>query len=377
MKKYYIAAIASCALLLPGGCAREKGGHGPADRPHVVMTGSMEQAKTETETRARIVPADGLPDRQLAVGIVTVNYTTADPAVDQPDLAAWSGTTADITRGFFGGPGINPSEVLDGQIEYTNEDGTAIQKTFYDESGEYYFTRVYHPFLNDAGDHISRIEQTGDGAEIVISELDGSQDVMCSNLAWGNVDNVKMKTAAAPDGEVVLSHMFSQFRIKVKAENEKAATQFGSVDDFVLRFQPASIGINMMTLGIAPSDEQTDYPMVGFSPFALFTEESGVRVAKPGTFDIRHPDGALDRAAESPVDAGYVMAPPATMFRFEALTADHMWVFAEVSFATGEDPFATSVPGTAYNITVTLMESYEILLEVEPVIYHWMDSVFD
>lgn len=375
MKRTYIAIISVCVLALPGGCVEEKSRPSPEDRPHVVINGSLE--KTKTDSRAQIVPNNGLPTKQLAVGIATVSYTTADPAVDQPDLGAWSGSTTELMRGFFGGPGINPPTVLDGQIAYTNEDGSAIQKIFYDDAGEYYFLRVCHPFLNDSGERIQTLRQTTGGAEVVVSQLDGSQDIMCSNLAWGNVDNVEVKTAAMPNGEVVLSHMFSLFRIRVKAENAKAATQFGEIEDFVLRFQPASVGINMTNLDITPSNEQVDYQTVGFTPFALYTEQNGVRVAIPGAHDVRNPDGSLSTPAASPVEAGYVMALPATTFRFEALTTDRLWIHANVSFATAEDQFATSVPGTAYDVIITLMESYEIQWEVQPVKNWWYDSVFD
>ncbi len=379
MKRTCFIAVGILALSLSGGCTEEKPGPGPdpENRPSVVMSGRLEQQ--DAASRARIIPdAQGLPPTQLTVGIATVGYTSADPAVDQPGTAAWSGTTVSLSRGYFGGPGLNPPTVSTGEIQFTDEDGTRIQRMLYDEGGEYYFAHVYHPFVNASGDPVSKIQPTAEGASLVISGLDGSQDVMFSNLAWGNVDHVEMTTAAVPNSEVILSHMFSLFRVKVKAESEKAATQFGQIEDFILRFQPAGVGIDMISLDVTPSSsDRTDYPMVGFAQFALFSMEGGVRVAKPGVFDVRNPDGSMLRDAETPLDAGYVMALPATGFRFEALTEDRLWVQANVSFATTEDAFAKSAPGTAYDVVITLMESYEVQWEVQPVKYWWLDSVFD
>ncbi len=352
MRKIYILICILCT-----GCADDSGApleH--EDRPHIVMTARMESEAAGT--RARIDPdGNGFPPVQLPVGIVTVNHTIADPAADpaayRPGLTQWAGSTVMSRRGYFGGPGLNTTAVTNGEIEYTNDEGTAIQRVFYEDNGTWYFSRVFYPLLEEStGAPISEIVQTPRGAEVSISPLDGSQDVMCSNLAWGNVDNPVMSTDA-PGGEIVLSHLFSLLKVQVKVENDRAATQFGAINEIVLRFQPAGVRINMMNLALSPSELQVDYPLV----------------SAPGVMPIT--------VGTSAVDAGYVMAPPATAFRFEAMTARRRWVHANLNFATQIAPSAMSIPGTAYEVVITLMESYEVVVGVQPIGNWYMDSVLD
>lgn len=364
-----IALAGFFSLALWGGCGKEKPAETAETRVAVVMNGGISRSGT---TRGQIVPnAAGLPDEQLDVAIITVNYRTADPTLDQPDLPAWSGSTADITRGYFGedsgAPGVipfaqRPGKPIDsGKIEYTNDSGTTIQRVFYDETGEHYFVRVVYPYAN------AEFTQSVNGAGVIFSELDGSQDIMASNLGWGNMHSPVIKTnykddipeTVTGDSIIVMSHLFSLFRIKLVAENTDVIDQYGKILDVRLIDQPSSIRVDMMEIRLeTESALDTPYHPKDF----------------PGT--------GLDLTT-SAVDAGYVMAMPAQKFTLEARSQNRLWLSADLDFSTLEDPLATSAPGRMYDITIRFMEAYEIELEAEPLEGEdehkewWMDSVFD
>lgn len=348
MKKLLIltafTGLFSIAVL--GGCSKEHTNTPAPKNVEVVITGSLNDI---SGTKSQIIPdADGLPDEQLTVGIVTVNYRTDDPADNQPGITAWRSTTADITRGYFGGPGLNASPVENGEIQYTNEEGTAIQKVFYDETGEHYFMRVYYPYEED--EEFTQFIQTEGGAAVVF-EMDGQKDIMCSNLGWGNVYNPRVVTSAE-GAPMVFSHMLSLFRIKVKAENARAAEQYGKITGAMMYQQPKYTIVDMMNRGIRPyTDEKENYYAVDFEELpGLTTDEQ---------------------------DVGYIMAMPGQEFIIAAKSEKRRWLSAILNFSTDEDPFRTSAPGTMYDVTLKFMESYQVHLEVEEAKEWWMDSEFD
>lgn len=335
-RPYIIFALFSVALL--GGCERER----PVPQVvEVVINGGISNTRAEM---GQIIPQDGLPEEQLSVGIVTVNFRTSDPTTIQPDVNAWKGTSADFTRGYFGGPGLGASPVTNGEIKYTNEYGTVIQKVFYDETGEHYFIRVVYPYQD------AELIQTDNGAAVVFSELDGSQDILCSNLGWGNITNPEISTNET-DRVVIFSHMLSLFRIKIEPENETAAAQYGLIKSIRIIDQPSSIIVGMIDLATeAYSSGDTDYYCVGFTPCGL---------------------------TSGPVDAGYIMALPERKFTIEAETQNRLWLSVELDFATALEPYKTSAAGTVYDVTVKFMESYELKLEVSEAKEWWMNSEFD
>lgn len=326
----------------------------------VIINGALPTPKS---SRAQIVPQNGLPTEKLDVAIITVNFETDDPENIQPDLAAWRGSTADITRGYFGGPGINATTITNGEIKYTNEDGDMVQKVFYEENGEYYFVRVVYPYQKDS------FIQTGNGAAMVISGIDGSVDVLCSNLGWGNIDQPEVETNAT-NKRILFSHMFSLFRIKLKPENESVASklgengemilgQYGEIQKVRLANQPESVVIDMIDLAMdAYSYYDTPYYAVGFEPFYLTMSED----ATP---------------APVTVNAGYIMAMPGRDFTFEVYSKERLWLSADLSFATETDPYKTSEPGKIYDIILELGEGYEMIVEAAEAKEWWQDSVFD
>ncbi len=178
MRTIRIAFVSAFAALFCVGCASDN--HTPDngdDRPYVVMNGSLETVE-QTPSRSAIDPrdADGLPNAPLTVGIMTLNYTTSDPTTDKPNEVAWMSSTANLSRGYFGGPGVNAPVVENGEINYTNETGSAIRKLFYDEGGEYYFTRVVYPFVASREDQtrIANPNHVAGKPKIKTRRFDGS-----------------------------------------------------------------------------------------------------------------------------------------------------------------------------------------------------------
>ncbi len=377
MNRKYIIILALLPILLSG-CVKDKPTTPAGKKVEVVMNGAVKRAGT-TRGDGRIDPVNGLPPKQLIIGVATLNYTTSDAVNNQPDDIAWGDATADWAPAFFGGPDYyyptNPSYIPeDGVIKYLREDLTGTQIVFYDEGGQYYYVRALYPWTN------TRSIQTANGYSIVFENLNGSTDVMCSNLGWGNKDNEVITTSytdsdpSTPDNVLVMSHMFSLFRVKFVAENAAAAAQFGTLMDGRLANQPSSVRINMVDASLYAVSRNTvpwvNYPAVDFPT-------GGV----PANATTPLPVDGVD----TPVAAGYVMAMPATNFTFEIYSSKRLWLTNSYSFAIPDtpgvpdsgDPYATSKAGYVYDVTIKFMESYELVLKIEDVTEWWMDSIFD
>jgi hypothetical protein len=378
MKKYYIKPVLLGMLFLfalLSGCEKQNEPVPVQERMQVRMNGTLSpvglSAKSTRVTTivGRVDPdAYGLPAEQLDVAIITVNYDTADPGTDQPGTADWSGQTADITRGFFGSmPGrtiLNDNEKpTNGQIEYTNSEGTQVQRVFYDDLGSHYFIRVLYPYEN------TEFIQTVQGAAVVFYDLDGSQDIMSSNLGWGNIDAPVIQTGLNsipnPDynpshpsnpyeppfiSSIVLSHMFSLLQFKVMPENVGVSPYYGEIEEIVIREQPTTVRMSMVDLSMTPHD---DAEFIDF--YALDLEPIDLESVLPG----------------APEDAGYLMVLPASSFRIEAYTTGRGWIGADFSF---DNP---TEPGKIYEITLKFMEAAEVIITATAVDEWWMDSELD
>lgn len=342
------------------GCGKDNGGtdiEKDESGVEIVINGGISKGPA-TKGDGRIdpqgAPYAGLPPHKLDVGIVTVNYTTVNPLIDQPTLAAWSGSTADITRGYFGGDGVNgPNSTIitTGEIFYTSDDGMAVQKVFYDETGQHYFVRVIYPYDN------AEFTQTSNGAGILFSDMDGSNDIMCSNLGWGNLYNPEIRTGdAGTDSIIILSHMLSLFRVNLEIEAD-AQGQYGQIESVRIAGQPDEVVVDMMDPAIyaSVSSSLTDYYTIGFTPFSFASL----------------PDPTVI------VPAGYVMVMPSQTFTVEIKSEKRLWLSAEIDFTTAEDPFATSAAGTIYDINLTLREAYQMEVDIVSADEWWMDTVFD
>lgn len=397
--KIAIAGLASTLLL--GGCAKEElDSSRTTERVSVVMKGGL----TRLTTRAIINPQDqypngGLPPQQLDINIITVNYTTNSPAdagtdvegEGQPNLEAWSGQTADVTRGFFGentvftsthngnpiipaGDRGEPNKPDNGRIEYTDEGGTSIQKVFYDENGEYYFVRLFYPYDNDENTEFETeftSSTAGLGASIIFHNVDGSQDILCSNLGWGNIFNPLITTNDddESEGEIVFSHMLSLFRIYIKPDNEVVVKgnptalqdggQYGKITGVQVVRQPSTLiadarsgNIQALNDPFETSYQANEFPTDGY--FYLTGDDSGPIFA-PHT-----------------VDAGYIIVYPGlNEYRIEVQTEKHKWVHGDLIFTNPPEP------GKEYKITITLKEAYEMEIIETEVKDWWMDHVFN
>lgn len=337
----------------------------PAGREKVEVEMNGRLART-VQSKGPISPrlgSGGLPEEQLAVAVITVNFTTSDPETLQPGLAAWRGSTADITRGYFGGPGIGATEITNGEIKYTNEDGDLVQRVFYDENGEYYFIRVLYPYLT------SEFTQTDRGAGMVFYDVDGHQDILCTNLGWGNIDQPVIQTSykidpespepAEGDGVFVFSHLLSQFRINVVAESAVAVHQYGKIKNIRIIEQPGVIKVDMIDLATTSYDDSdTDYYLEDFQLDSL------------PSYNTALPNNGY-------TTAGSLMLLPARKFTIEAET-DRLWLTAHFDFATEDDANAITSPGTIYDINLKFMEGYEMDVKVDSITNQWwMDHEFN
>lgn len=391
MKAIYIktAILGALFAALLGGCAKDKTNvpRSPeTEKVAVVIKGGM-KGVVPSRSRGVIDPQAGLPPVQLDVNIITVNYTTADPLMDQPGPAAWQGQTADVTRGFFGEnagytaahnnnplipegdrEGFKPDN---GRIEYTDEDGSAVQKVFYDEGGEYYFVRIFHPYENT--EFTSSMGTLG--ASIIFNEVDGNQDILCSNLGWGNIYNPEVETAAGKTG-LVFSHMLSLFRLYITAENDQVVNgtppppvegstiigtgQYGQISNARIRFQPGAL--------IADAMDGEIIPLPG-DPL----EKEYFANEFPTPFSLESKDIAPFPGRGEPRYAGYIMVLPGqSEYRLEVLT-ERMWAYGDLKFAEGKEP----LPGKVYDITLEMKESYELKVVPSDPTDWWMDHVFD
>lgn len=353
---YPTIALLAALTLLSGGCNRENTAP-PKEKVEVVMNGGFQVPET---TKAQITPVNNLPTNQLDVIIVTVNYTTADPVNDQPDLNAWMGSTADLTRGYFGGPGLGATTITNGEIKYTNEDGTSVQNVFYDENGEYYFVRVVYPHKD------AEFIQTNNGAAIVFNDINGSQDILCSNLGWGNINMPIVRSNLTNDLDptsvgLMFSHKLSLFRFNLIAENEKAAEQYGQIKNVRIRNQPSSIRVDML-------DTNTE----GYSEFDRHYEAEDFP-STPITLTFSSDPEPVPVAAY----AGYIMALPGKKFTIEAETEKRLWISADLDFSDPANPYAASKAGIIYDITLTFMEAYQMELSLENTTEWWVESEFN
>ncbi|MDL2304715.1 hypothetical protein LJC72_05170 [Bacteroides sp. OttesenSCG-928-D19] len=394
-----LATAILAAIILATGCTKDDAGNQPTTgKVPVVMRGGM--AKITNSTRATVDPQlNGLPPQQLDINIITVNYTTSAPnkISGQPKIEDWSGQTADNTRGFFGekteytsthnnNPIIKPADretyiPNTGRIEYTDEAGEVVQKVFYDENGEYYFVRLFYPFNEDGEEFYTEFTSTtaGLGASIIFHNVDGSQDILCSNLGWGNNDNPLINTTIVKEdedtdevendsqnGEIVFSHMMALFRIKIKPESavvvereeNLSSAQYGEITNVQVVRQPSTLIADAMTGAIRPLNDplETNYLANNFP-------EGGFTLTGTG-------EGTNFVGYEQP--AGYIIVYPGqTTYRIEVQTAKHKWVHGDLKFTTPVQA------GKAYNITITMMEAYEMEIKETVVDNWWMDHIFN
>ncbi len=329
MRRSYITSILASivSIILFCGCQKEAAPV-KAAKVEMELNGSIGPS-----TRAVINPAPGnLPPTQLSIGVVMLSYDSPDPLTVQPNGTDWNGSIH-WQRAYFGGAGLGANPVTNGEIKFTNETGIVTQKVFYDETGIYYFLKAVYPY--DQAD----VTQTANGGVIAFT-VDGSQDIMCSNLGWGNMTSPLVNT-------LNFKHLLTKLNLKLIAEAAAAITQYGEVRNIELIDQPNQILYNIAndTLSVA-SLLTSRYPTVDFpsAPQLLTT---------------------------APTDFGYVMALPAEKYTFRIETENRLWFYAEVTFPGG------SSPGKAYNVTLKFMQADEVIVYAAEAKEWWLDSTFN
>lgn len=341
MKKQLYTLLLPAVLLLAG-CQGETP-PAPVEAPvEVELSGAI-----GTASKASIDAPDGLPPRQLSIGIAMLTFPVVAPipaSTDWLTRVAWR-------RGYFGannttGLGALPP-ITKGEIKFTNDEGTSIQRVFYDDTGLYYFLRAVYPWDNAV------VTQTVDGGVILFHEIDGSQDIMCSNLGWGNMTD-------DPIDPLVFSHLLTKLNVKLVAENEAAVAQYGTIKKVELVYQPNEIILDIAEGTVFSASSLTDsYVPVGFP-------------AVP-----RELKTAAELFPASTENYGYVMAlPGGRSYTFRIETENRLWFYAEVKFPALAFPGGAEA-GTAYNVTLRFKEASQLEIFPEEADVWYMNSTFD
>jgi hypothetical protein len=371
--------------VLAWGCAREENVPVP-ERVPVRLSGEVSFAGVQTregmikpvpDTLGKII----LPPKQLTIGIVSIDYPGTAPTVAQWGLDAYSPY---IDRGYFGGNKIGDTpesmgKYWNGNIEYTNRDGTADQFVFYDLRGNYYHFVCVYPY-----DDIINPENDGDtmqsaaGATVYFN-IDGSGDIMASTRGWGNNEfpfGDNHTTDPADDGILHFYHKLVALRCKFEAETTTAIQGYGTITSVELTGQPDVVGLNIGANAEAPlttalTDEKTD--TISYRAIAEYDvmADDGVTVVDAAGSVRTHP---LTMEVTDPLAFGYVLALPATKYTFRIITSVHG--AANPLYATYE--FATPpAPGTIYNLTFKMLESAKTVVEAAEAPEWWLDQTFN
>ena len=371
-KKSFASALRVVNLLLLlslYGCYKVDSGHqGEELRVEIELSGAI-----STLTRASIDPPSGnmdpyhFPPRQLSIGVVLVNYNSLDPTIStgQPDANDWNGAL--WRRAYFGGSNIDGGlktgldletfVPTNGEIKFTNSEGTAVNKVFYDENGLYSFLKAVHPYEG------ASVHQAVTGGSILFQGIDGSQDIMCSNLGWGRAE-------PAPDREIhtlTFRHLLTKLNILMYAEETDAIAQYGKILEVGVAYQPEEIIMDIESEELLPASslERYDiYHAVGFDPLD--------NRMLPPPLDVITPDPAV----EGPQSFGYVMAIPAEQYTIVVQTEERLYFYPVVTLSN-ISPFPPFQAGKVYNVTLKFLAADEITIDVEEVTEWWMDSTFN
>lgn len=362
---HYIKGLLVLCVAVCSGCEKDPAPTPPVKgKVPVVMNGSIKPT-----TKAAIEPnTDGSPQGRLVIGIITSDYYLPtgvekfDPGVLQPE--DW-GMYTYLDRGHFGGDTGSSTgsggviTYVSGNIKYTNADGTSIQNVFYDEMGMYYTLRLIHPYeykyVNEEKETIdvnAKLILSSTGSQVLF-DVDGSQDIMSSDVGWGNMDS--------PDGKVITTdkvdatekeksfrfhHQLVKLDLRLIAE-DKASALYGKIGTVELINQP-----NQLLLDIA-SDKLT----AASNPVSKYTP-------------VDHPTDSITLTATLK-DCGYVMALPDSIYTFRITTANRLNFYIDAVFEGG------AVAGTAYPITFKFLASDEIELYAGKAEEWWYNSVFN
>ncbi len=294
------------------------------------------RAAVSAHTRASVDPnGSGLPTQPLDIGIVMLPFPTKSPA---PTTKDWSGMLHWQRAEFQ----------TNGNIKFRNEDNTAYQQLFYDETGLYDFMIGVYPYAN------VEVGKSMDGGLIVFHDINGSQDIMSSEQVGGSASD---PIYPAIDGAFTFYHRLAKLKVKLRAENDAVVTQYGKITEIKLINQPGDIMLHVYDdeASSASAQDTTSYPLVGF-------ESKGLTVVE---------------LAKDAVDFGYVMAVPARKYTFKITTEQRLSFYVNLSFPLTENGATKAVAGKMYELVFKFMDADEIEVYALLPKDYWMDSTFD
>jgi hypothetical protein len=363
-------------------------------RVAVNLSGELSPAGAQTRGEGMIDPiapfddtnTKGLPPKQLEIGIMSIEINS-----DSPTVANWgnSAYSSYLDRGFFGGNyfGDSPTSLgaaWNGNIEFTNSTGTALQDVFYSPTGEYYHFVCVYPFDDIVGheditnSEIQESMRSGAGVTVYFN-IDGSGDIMASTGGKGSIETPFgfNHNDNPTDGTVVFSHKLTVLRCKFVAESAMAKTLLGDITSVKLIDQPSVVKLN---IGANYLDATT--PLEDANPTNTTSYDAVVSANSAGTDDpvgsarvdaLTLPDTYTTGDA---LEFGYMLALPAQTYTFRITTSVHGTnnpLTATYDFTAAAMPAA----GTLYNLTFTMLETSEIVLTAAEPSEWWLDQTFD
>lgn len=379
-----ILYIAVFAALFASGCTRNEGAAPARERVRVRLNGLMKPGGAATRSEGLVNPAtpivdgEGLPPYQMQIGIITIE-NTADLAAAEID---WNDpATAYLDRGFFGGEIPYEDPIDNGNIEYTNRAGDALQTVFYDETGTFYYLVAFYPY--NAIHDIDRVDEDEQKAMILNAELgaavlfdvDGSQDIMSTGLGKGNVESENGMIDL-----LVFKHRLTCLRCLFVAESAEAKEIYGDITAVKLAGQPDKLGVSIGISALGTGDPVFDVEAADIGVEVSYIDYPAVRKEPDGselTGNLPLPDTYTPAAA---VPFGYLLAKPAQTYTFKIYTSvrgplNPLEVTYDFSSATPALPVAE--PGVIYNLTFKLLESASIVLTAVAADEWWLDQTYD
>jgi hypothetical protein len=262
-----------------------------------------------------------------------------------PDTQDWNGAL--WKRAYFGGPGLKSGAALDGfvpangEIKFTNAEGTAINKVFYDETGLECFLRAFHPYEG------ASMVTTAEGGTVRFP-INGSQDIMYSNIGHGN-----MNPGNTAITKLTFEHLLTKLNIYLYAEAGAVSPNalYGDIEGVGILFQPDWATLNIFeveTQGLHPVPPMsTRHSVVDLPPNQMLTT--------------------------TPLCFGYVMVIPDVTYTIRVQTQYRLSFYTEITLP-GAGLFQ---PGTAYDVTLRFLASDELILYAAHPTEWWMDHTFD
>ena len=394
MKKIVLITVLFCAVLLAG-CARDKEEAPSAGKqarlrlngslnPDIITSRGDGEGKIDPMNPTGGgpgIPDKGLPPKQLEIGIITIEYFPSDP--DNPNIPnsnEWGDNVPYLDRGFFGGdkPGDSPQSpgiTWNGNIEYTNREGTALQHVFYPLTGVYFYFVAVHPYVAiEAPENINGMNNNGEIE--VLFNLDGSHDVMTTGVGYGNIDHPWSITG---DGTVidedvlVFSHKLACLNCRFIAENADAVASYGDIVKVEVVGQPSQVMLNAGKLAL------DDTEPLAIAPTSTPTAYDAYRGGTTGNMLLPYSAGTYD-----PNDAsgfGYFLVMPTQTYTFRITTSagnrPNNPLYVQYNFSTDTNPATIVEAGTIYYLTFKMLETDEIDIQVETSTEWWLDQEFD